>query len=872
MKKHYIFVGFLTCALLLPCWAGAATIMDTPAVAETPRGEEATPAVRHSYADTPDVAEVVDTSFEEEDTAARLSAADSLHATPGDHTGWTALSAAGTLTDGEYYLNTDLEGNLTISAEATVTLCLGGHTIDAKGSGSVITVNAGATLNLCDCQGTGKVTGGSNQSGGGVRILAGGVLQMYGGNITGNQAIRAGTGGGVCVNNECVFNLYGGSVDSNTAITNGGGIYVAQTGRFTMTGGAIERNTANVGGGVYVCGGNADAQIRLSGEPSIVNNTADTVASNLHLNGGKYVNLTGVLADGATIGVSADTLGVFATVRSGVSGNTATTKFFSDDSAYGVGVNAAGQLILNVPVTVTYARPADVTGTVPADRHCIAGETITVDTEKILEKDEYQFAGWTNDINVKKAMATVVVAKDTTLYPVFYTGFRDTGVSTSINMTYGVDIQNIDLSDFVQSVDANTDGRFRFALSEELPRGLKLVNDEGAETGIRHILTGKPMVTPGDYSVKLSVTQVGGAAVLFSLAESPTFGSGELTLDIHIDKPALSASNFVFAPPENLAQDGESKAATVTPANNGIAGGIGAITVKYSPADPVALGTYQVLIDVAEGTRYQAAKDLTDLDGWKFSIRLGTPVLDAVTYSPTQNLSDISLPAGWRWADPNVVPTVVNSGYSAIYTPSSGGDYDWTQEEGYHADGTILRTVSLTVDKATPSYVAPTGLTATEGQTLADVPLPTGWSWDHTLTTAVGAAGTNTFRVAYTPEDGDNYRTVRRIEVQIVVSAATPETSAASVSLGTPQISGTTTTIVLTPTPADLLSKSGTWVIAARYVGTTMTDVIFGTLSGNTVTFQGGQITVNDDWRLFFMDGGSYAPLCPAALVRTGGS
>ena len=37
------------------------------------------------------------------------------------------------------------------------------------------------------------------------------------------------------------------------------------------------------------------------------------------------------------------------------------------------------------------------------------------------------------------------------------------------------------------------------------------------------------------------------------------------------------------------------------------------------------------------------------------------------------------------------------------------------------------------------------------------------------ITTSVGSAGTNTFKVTYTPEDTDNYNTVKDVEVTLTV-------------------------------------------------------------------------------------------------------
>ena len=81
-----------------------------------------------------------------------------------------------------------------------------------------------------------------------------------------------------------------------------------------------------------------------------------------------------------------------------------------------------------------------------------------------------------------------------------------------------------------------------------------------------------------------------------------------------------------------------------------------------------------------------------------------------------------------------------------------------------------------------------------------------------------------------------------------------------SVTLGAPQWSGGRTTIALTPTPENLLT--GARVLAARYENGAMTDLAWGTLSGNTLTFQGKQVRADDGWKVFFLSGSNYAPLC----------
>ena len=77
--------------------------------------------------------------------------------------------------------------------------------------------------------------------------------------------------------------------------------------------------------------------------------------------------------------------------------------------------------------------------------------------------------------------------------------------------------------------------------------------------------------------------------------------------------------------------------------------------------------------------------------------------------------------------------------------------------------------VEFTIKKATPKYEVPKGLEAIEGQTLADVKLPQGFTWDKDATTSVGAPENQEFTVTYTPDDTDNFEVVKDIKVTIKV-------------------------------------------------------------------------------------------------------
>ncbi len=113
-----------------------------------------------------------------------------------------------------------------------------------------------------------------------------------------------------------------------------------------------------------------------------------------------------------------------------------------------------------------------------------------------------------------------------------------------------------------------------------------------------------------------------------------------------------------------------------------------------------------------------------------------------------------------------------NGNWSDLDTaPSNAGTYRvkaTVAEDGIYASAES-EYVEFTINKATPKYDVPNGLEAIEGQTLADVTLPEGFTWDADEKTSVGNPGTNTFTVTYTPADTDNYKTIERIKVTLKV-------------------------------------------------------------------------------------------------------
>ena len=133
------------------------------------------------------------------------------------------------------------------------------------------------------------------------------------------------------------------------------------------------------------------------------------------------------------------------------------------------------------------------------------------------------------------------------------------------------------------------------------------------------------------------------------------------------------------------------------------------------------------------------------------------PVLGAVTYAPEQTLGSIALPEGWKWDNPSIVPTVSNQGYPATFTPSDTNKYN-----------TVQKTIVLTVNKGTPSYVIPSGLQTTVGNTLSSIKLPAGFSWE-SPSSLLQKEGTVSCTASYNPDEA-NYQTVTGIAIPVTVT------------------------------------------------------------------------------------------------------
>lgn len=125
-----------------------------------------------------------------------------------------------------------------------------------------------------------------------------------------------------------------------------------------------------------------------------------------------------------------------------------------------------------------------------------------------------------------------------------------------------------------------------------------------------------------------------------------------------------------------------------------------------------------------------------------------------------------SLAGTWSFTGKNIIPTVNNKGYQAVFTPDDADNYN-----------TITRTITVKVTKATPVIAQkPTAGALTYGQKLSDSTLTGGkaayqtadgteitgtFAWKNSSSTPTAADSKKTeYDVTFTPSDKDNYNAV----------------------------------------------------------------------------------------------------------------
>ncbi|WP_049945605.1 MBG domain-containing protein [Candidatus Stoquefichus massiliensis] len=152
-------------------------------------------------------------------------------------------------------------------------------------------------------------------------------------------------------------------------------------------------------------------------------------------------------------------------------------------------------------------------------------------------------------------------------------------------------------------------------------------------------------------------------------------------------------------------------------------------------------------------------------NGW-----IDEPVINDWIYGETANTPTASA----QYGEVKYTYSDSESGTFIDSVPTNAGTWYVKASISETDDYTGLnKVIKFEINKATPDYTIPQDLKATYGDSLKDVTVPKGFSWnDETL--SVGNVGVNTFTAIYTPND-DNYKTITNIFVNVTVSKASNE-------------------------------------------------------------------------------------------------
>ena len=317
-------------------------------------------------------------------------------------------------------------------------------------------------------------------------------------------------------------------------------------------------------------------------------------------------------------------------------------------------------------------------------------------------------------------------------------------------------------------------------------------------------------------------TNVGTATVFIQIGEA------KVTKTFTIEKADPTAEHFTFTPPENRTYDGQPKTATVAAATSFT--GEGGIAVKYFAGDkaldgaPTDAGTYTVKIDVAGGTNFNPAENIT-AESWSFTIdkmEVEAPTIASKAYTGDAQTADV--PTSTRYTVTTNEGGTKAGSYDVVLTLTDAANYKWADSE----DATT--TVTFKITPAENSWVTEPNVTnwtyggapniptadAKFGEVIVKYRLQSGTSADYTTTVPTNAGK---YYVNFAVPTTENYLAISMIkELEIGQASLTLSVDDQTITYGktidntkytvTGLATGDTATVTLTPSTNNI-TKSG---------------------------------------------------------------
>ena len=366
----------------------------------------------------------------------------------------------------------------------------------------------------------------------------------------------------------------------------------------------------------------------------------------------------------------------------------------------------------------------------------------------------------------------------TVYYKVSQSGYADASGSATVNITKRpLTVYNITENKTYAYASGSDDKAIGVDIAGKLPPDRGTTIYTVAKKDPEQLLSEVTVDTAGNLTYKVNQvdsSKVGKTAIITVTASMENYENVEYTLTINItDKKTveIKRGNTVSVDGSNALTYGE-KVSKLTLGNTvfvetGTDNMVEGILSWSNPDEIPATGTTQAgwLFKPADSTHYA---ELTGTAA--ITVAKATPIVVTVPtvaergYNPDAALtsSDItggsvtgvdgnSLAGTWSFTGTNIIPTVNNKGYQAVFTPDDTNNYN-----------TVTSTITVTVNKAAKAPNMPEAAMTPAHSTkkVGNITLQEGWSWQEADKDTVLADGvTVTATAVYIGADKGNYET-----------------------------------------------------------------------------------------------------------------
>ena len=366
----------------------------------------------------------------------------------------------------------------------------------------------------------------------------------------------------------------------------------------------------------------------------------------------------------------------------------------------------------------------------------------------------------------------------TVYYKVSQSGYADASGSATVNITKRpLTVSSITENKTYAYASGSDDKAIGVDIAGKLPPDRGTTIYTVAKKDPEQLLSEVTVDTAGNLTYKVNQvdsSKVGKTAIITVTASMENYENVEYTLTINItDKKTveIKRGNTVSVDGSNALTYGE-KVSKLTLGNTvfvetGTDDMIEGILSWSNPDEIPAAGTTQAgwVFKPADSTHYA---ELTGTAA--ITVAKATPIVVTVPtvaergYNPDAALtsSDItggsvtgvdgnSLAGTWSFTGTNIIPTVNNKGYQAVFTPDDTNNYN-----------TVTRTITVTVNKAAKAPNMPEAAMTPAHSTkkVGNITLQEGWSWQEADKDTVLADGvTVTATAVYIGADKGNYET-----------------------------------------------------------------------------------------------------------------